>query len=313
MSPSPARTIAGPWISVVIPAFNAENHLEAAIDSVLGQTTSPLELIVVDDGSEDDTAAIAGSYGHRVRLERQPNGGVSRARNRGIALARARYVAFLDADDVWLPEKIETQLALATRYPQLGCVYTGYQRVDAGLRKVGPPVIVEQEDAVIRTLLLEPPGIWVSSTCLFPRRVLDEVGGFDEGLSTSADVDLAVRVGLRYPVAGVPRALVLYRQHASQMHLNVDAMARDMCSIYRRVFDAPEAQDIAHLRTRAWANLEATLALGYARERRYGEAARRFTRAFSVDPRRATELFAAAVSRRSTRLRRTLRSKTHGE
>lgn len=301
MRDGPAHAGRDLTISVVIPAYNAEQHLGAAIESVLAQDPAPLEVIVVDDGSQDATASVAQGFGDRVRLEQQRNAGVSRARNTGISVARGTHVAFLDADDVWLPGKLAAQLAAMEADPRLGYVYTGYRRVDARLLGLAPPVIIEPDEAVLRTLLLEPPGIWVSSTCLFPKAVLDEVGGFDERLSTSADVDLAVRVGLRYPVAGINEPLVLYRQHAEQMHLGLDAMAHDMSVIYGRVFDAPEARPVAHLRGRAWANLHTTLALGFARQGRLGEASRRLVRAFGADPHRTSWLLVAAARRRAPR------------
>ncbi|MGI8668594.1 MAG: glycosyltransferase family 2 protein, partial [Aridibacter sp.] len=101
-----------PLVSVIIPAYNAEQFISQTIESVLGQTLKDFEIVVVDDGSTDETAGIAESYGAPVRCIRKTNGGVSRARNTGIEHAVGKYIAFLDADDLWEPTKLEKQVAL---------------------------------------------------------------------------------------------------------------------------------------------------------------------------------------------------------
>ena len=113
-------------ISVVIPAYNHGRFLREAIDSVLAQTYAPLEIIVVDDGSTDDTEQIVRSYGDRVRYIRQQNAGVGAARNNGIANARGEYVAFLDSDDLWLPEKLAVQVEYMRRHPECAACAVPY-------------------------------------------------------------------------------------------------------------------------------------------------------------------------------------------
>ena len=117
-------------ISVIIPAYNYARYLAEAIDSALGQTYAPLEVIVVDDASTDDTPRVLAAYGQRIRAIRQPNGGAGAARNTGIAAARGEYVAFLDADDVWLPRKLELQMALFDADPALGLIHGGKGATD---------------------------------------------------------------------------------------------------------------------------------------------------------------------------------------
>ena len=115
-----------PRVSVVIPAFNAARYIRDAVDSVLEQTLKNLEIIVVDDGSADDTHRVLAVYGERIRYLPQPNSGVSTARNRGIEAARGEFVAFLDADDYFLcPTKLEEQIARFESQPQLG--YRSYR------------------------------------------------------------------------------------------------------------------------------------------------------------------------------------------
>lgn len=289
MSPTGDR----PLVSVVIPAFNAERFVGEALESVLRQTYSTIETIVVDDGSTDGTSDVVSGYGDQVRLVRQSNGGVSSARNHGIASARGELIAFLDADDLWLPQKVAAQVDRMVRRSELAYVYTGYRIVDSNLRPQSEVVFVHPSSAMRNTLLLEPPVVWVSSTCLFPARLLRALGGFDEKLSTSADTELALRAGLGRSIDGVPRALALYRQHETQMHHDPDAMARDMTRVFERVF-GPSGNAPAALSGRAWSNLHATLGLEYARQGRPSSALRHLLLSLRRDPRS----LAAYVGRR---------------
>src|SRR5574340_695015 len=120
-----------PTVSVVVPAYNAAAFLRRAIDSVLGQTAVDLELLVVDDGSTDATLQLLAGYGERLQAIPQVNAGPAGARNRGLALARGRYIAFLDADDWWLPEKLGRQVALLDSRPEIGFCSTGTRVVHA--------------------------------------------------------------------------------------------------------------------------------------------------------------------------------------
>src|SRR4051812_26931964 len=112
-----------PLISVIIGVFNGEPYLREAIESVLAQTYSPVELIVVDDGSEDATGALATGFGRRLHYVRQPNGGMGAARNTGLSLATGDYLAFLDADDRFLPDKLERQMAVFEADPSVDMVF----------------------------------------------------------------------------------------------------------------------------------------------------------------------------------------------
>ena len=140
---APKRAIvAGPGepglVSVVIPTYNRAYIVGRTIESVLAQTYSPVEILVIDDGSTDDTPAVVGRFGDRVRYIRQPNGGVAVARNHGFAEARGEFVALLDSDDEWLPWKLEAQVAFLRRHPELGMCWTDMIAVDDDGRLVSP-------------------------------------------------------------------------------------------------------------------------------------------------------------------------------
>jgi glycosyltransferase involved in cell wall biosynthesis len=263
-----------PDVSVVIPTYNHVGFLPSALQSVCGQTFPAQEVIVVDDGSTDDTGEVLRAWEGRIRIIRQPNRGVAAARNAGASMASADLLAFLDADDVWLPTKIEKQVAHLCRDPELGLVHCGVEEMDA-------------EGGFLRRRLDGMDG-WVSGEMLFfgrgvilgggsaavvPRAIFEAVGGFDERLSTSADWDLYYRIAERCRVGFVPEALVRYRVHGGNMHRNVRAMATDMLTAYAKVFSKPDP-DLKRLRRSAYGGLHSMLAGSYFQAGDY----RRFVR-----------------------------------
>jgi glycosyltransferase involved in cell wall biosynthesis len=199
-----------PLISTVIPTYNRMDLLPRAIDSALAQTGVAQEIIVIDDGSTDGTARrLAERYGERVRCVSQPNGGVSRARNRGMALARGDFIALLDSDDLWLPGKLAAQLAFLASHPEYGMVLCDVQRVDGASR---PTDTLRRRDAipvdghVLAHVLLQPA--LVPASVLMRREVFDTIGGFDESLRTAEDIDFHLRVAARYPIGVIDEVFV---------------------------------------------------------------------------------------------------------
>jgi glycosyltransferase involved in cell wall biosynthesis len=172
-------------ISVVIPAYNAAAYLGEALDSVFAQSHRALEVIVVDDGSEDRTAEVASSYGERIRFVSQARGGNGAARNTGIALARGRYLAFLDADDRFLPDKLERQLAALEADPQLDMVF-------GWVREFVSPELPEDVRAQIRAPAEPQP--WAAPNLMLIRREsFDQVGPFATNLRVGVTVDWYAR------------------------------------------------------------------------------------------------------------------------
>jgi glycosyltransferase involved in cell wall biosynthesis len=197
-----------PRVSVVIPVFNRPAAVRRAIGSVLTQTFQDFEIVVVDDGSTDDTpSAVAAFADPRIRLIRhERKRGGSAARNTGIQASSAQYVAFLDSDDEWLSRKLERQLEVfETSRDTLGLVHTGEIAVDSDGRS--SQFIPSRQADLARTLLLENV-IGGCSLGMIPRAVLDKVGGFDETLTSRQDVDLWLRISEQFVVDFAPEALV---------------------------------------------------------------------------------------------------------
>jgi len=292
-------------VSVVIPVYNGARFIADAIHSVLTQTYRNVECIVVDDGSQDDTARVVETFGNSVRYLWKANGGVSSARNFGAKSAHGEYIALLDADDLWVPHKLERQLDLVRTAPDLGLVYTGVKLVDEHLEPLGVMKCPHPSVALRNTLLMELPVVAVSMTALIPATVFFEVGGFDERLSTSADTDFACRVARRYPVGGIDEPLALYRQHQAQMHLNARAMEMDMLVVLEKFFaDSTLPSAVRSLRRRAYANLHATLVTAYLAAGEYPRVAHHLTRGMARDPFRTIVALSRPVRRRLPKLAR---------
>jgi glycosyltransferase involved in cell wall biosynthesis len=215
-----------PAVSVVIATYNYGRFLAGALNSVLGQTVRDLEAIVVDDGSSDDTSSVIEPFlaDPRLRYLRADHIGQAAAKNTGIRLARAPLIAFLDADDAWLPEKLEQQTALLEIRPEVGVVYGRRLLMDEQGRdlEVHP---VECHRGNVLAAIFRDNFICFSSVVL-RRQVLDEVGLFDETLPLAVDYDLWLRTALRFPFDYVDGPLVKYRTgHASLSRRIEDRLA----------------------------------------------------------------------------------------
>jgi glycosyltransferase involved in cell wall biosynthesis len=203
-------------VDVIIPAFNAARYLPAAIESVISQTFDDWRILLVDDGSTDNTSEVVVSFldrmGTKIRYIKQDNGGVSAARNTAIQASTAEFLALLDADDVWLPRRLAESVKVLMERPEAGLAYGLIQGIDPegrlGSTWAGNPAHAEGHIApyiYMRTVELPSP------TITLRRRCIDEVGAFDETLRVSEDRDLWLRIALRYEVAFVPAVLAYYR------------------------------------------------------------------------------------------------------
>jgi glycosyltransferase involved in cell wall biosynthesis len=244
-----------PRVSVVIPVFNRPGAVRCAIDSVLAQTFQDFEVIVVDDGSTDQTAAaVRAVQDPRIRLVRhdQRRGG-SAARNSGIRASTAPYVAFLDSDDEWLPSKLERQLQLFEGRHDLGLVYTGADWVypDGSTR-----TMPGRRYPDLARRLLTANVIGETSLGMVPRHVLDQLGGFDETLPSSQDLDLWLRICQRFSAEVDPDPLVKVTKSDDRGRITNDfangARGRDLFCAKHRVQMINHGVLHEYLRTSGW-------------------------------------------------------------
>jgi glycosyltransferase involved in cell wall biosynthesis len=212
----------GRLVSAIIPTYNYARFVGRAVSSVLAQSYADLECVVVDDGSTDDTEQVIAAFGPAVRLVRQPNQGLSAARNTGIRAARGRYIAFLDADDAWHAEKVSRQVALLDSHPDTALVGCGVRNMSADGETLGERVFDTQDsgpvDLAAQLRRIAVRDFWVGgsgSGALMRREVFDEVGLFDTSLKAAEDWDMWLRVAARYPVRNVQTALVSICLHGT--------------------------------------------------------------------------------------------------
>ena len=251
-----------PFVSVVIPNYNYARYVSQAIDSVLAQTYRHHEVIVINNGSTDNSAEVLRGYGDRIRWIDQENRGQSGARNRGIEESRGELIAFLDADDAWLPAKLERQIA-CLRDARIGLVYSSCIDTDASLK----PLRVRlgtRGGSILRDMALSQITIIAGeSTALVRRDCFERVGMFDLQLSLSAGWDMWRRIATHYKVGVVSDPLVFYRQHGTNMHRNVDLMEHDKLYSLAKMFDDPAAADVQPLRKQSYANVYLALCGSY--------------------------------------------------
>jgi len=215
--------MSGRLVSVVMPAFDVEDFIAEALESVLAQTYSPVEIVVVDDGSGDRTPEIAAAHG--VRVVRQPHRGPAAARNAGLAIARGDYWTILDADDVMRPDGLERQVAHLEEHPELGIVF-GLTEAFVADGEPRPPHF--------RGVWADGPFPWHPGTMLARRDVLDLVGAYDETRSLAEDMEWLTRVKAAGVQIGQGDYVALrYRIHQGNITSNMHAVNSAMIMVLR--------------------------------------------------------------------------------
>lgn len=238
--------------------------MSRAIDSVLAQTRRVDEIVVIDDGSTDGTAAaLAERFGDRVRHVWQANAGVSAARNHGMAIASGRYLALLDSDDEWLPDKTARQLAWLESHPQAGMVLCDVARVDEQHREIDVfhrRDVIREDGWVLRWILHNPA--LVPASVMMRREVFDDVGGFDESLRTAEDIDYHLRIARRWQVGVVEQVLVrAMRGHEDGLSA-LPHTYDDYLGVMTRAFEQARGQVDETERRRALATVNLRIARG---------------------------------------------------
>ncbi len=224
-------------ISVVIPAYNAERTISKTVESVQKQTVSDIEIIVIDDGSTDRTLElIQGIQDERLKIFSYKNGGLPVARNRGISRARGEFISFIDADDMWTPDKLELQLAALQQHPEAGVAYswTSYF-MDGQEESVFPYAPVFFEGNVYDKLLVNNI-VGNGSNILVRRKAIESVGEFEPTLKSCEDWDFYIRLAAKWHFVVVPKHQILYRQSLNAMTSKVEVMEKEALRVIERAY-----------------------------------------------------------------------------
>lgn len=207
-----------PIVSVVIPTYNRASLVKEAIKSVLAQTFSQFEIIIIDDGSTDSTERELFSFIRKgvVRYHFQQNAGGAEARNAGMRLAAGKYIAFLDSDDLFHPQKLEKQISYLERNQEVGMIHSGFSKIDGMGRDLGYRDNARLTGWVYPAILHEWTHLIGASTVIVTKEVLDRVGEFDSAI-WPADLDMWARIARLYPIAVIPEDLAKIRVHPGNM------------------------------------------------------------------------------------------------
>jgi glycosyltransferase involved in cell wall biosynthesis len=212
-----------PKVSVITAAYNHVQFVRQSVESVLNQTYRDFEHIVVDDGSSDGTAEVLKTFGDRIKYIRQENRGVPAAINAGIRESSGEYIAILDSDDAWLPQKLERQMPVFEEFPTTSVVYSQAYTIGAdgemkdGDNLQGGPL--NPETAFDDLLRHDPIPVL---TAVIKKSCIDEVGGFSETLRAISDWDLWIRISTRWPIVFIPDPLALYRIHGRNSFIELN-------------------------------------------------------------------------------------------
>jgi glycosyltransferase involved in cell wall biosynthesis len=217
-----------PLVSVIIPTFNCPEFLKAAIESVLAQAYTELEVVVVDDGSTDNTPEVVRQFKDRVRYVHQNNAGTAAARNTGIKSASGEVIAFLDHDDLWLPGKLERQIPPLLGDESVGMVFCGRQFFNTYTNEVTSTHPAESELKVHDFLAHTTIAL---QSAIMRRTIFVDVGVFDENLLGTDDWEMCIRIAEKYRVIGVPDVLVSIRGHEGQQGIMTERMYTNSMSV----------------------------------------------------------------------------------
>ncbi|MBF2016537.1 MAG: glycosyltransferase [Rivularia sp. T60_A2020_040] len=242
-------------ISVIVPLFNGERTIEETIKSILNQTFSNIEVIIINDGSTDATLEIvANILDSRIQIFSYPNAGLSASRNRGISQAKGEYISFIDADDLWTADKLELQWQALQSNPQAAVAYSWTDYIDESGKfiKSGRRIKVNGDafSKLLVTNFLEN-----GSNPLIRQQALEKVGGFDESLAAAEDKDMWLRLAADYEFVCVEKAQILYRISTNSMSSNLKRQETASLKVIERAFNYPKAEKLQHLKKQSLSHL----------------------------------------------------------
>ncbi len=233
-----------PKVDVIIPAYNAAKYLPEAIESVVAQTFEDWEILLVDDGSTDNTAEVVAPYlenlGSKLKYIRKANGGLPAARNTAIRSSSAEFLALLDADDAWLPCRLSESLKSFEGRPQVGLTYGFNDRIDPAGRVIDTFDSRQKNgEGFIAPYIYMRKVDLPCPTITFRRKCVDEVGLFDESLRATEDRDLWFRIALQYEVALVPKVIAHYRVSPNSMSTDPGRMLKAQLQFIEKYYGSP--------------------------------------------------------------------------
>ena len=236
-----------PRVSVIVPVYQGDRFLAEAIESVLNQSYTNYEIIVINDGSTDNSRDVLLPYLEKIRYVYQENQGVAAARNLGIQMAKGEFIAFLDQDDFWFADKLALQVAGFQAQPTLGILNSGWQRVnELGKAIVNVEPWHKASELDLRAWLQWKPVL--PSAMMFSRQWLEYAGGFDSRFTQSSDVDMVLRLALMgCEAAWVPQMTVCYRQHESNTMKNSLEQAESINAVIDNFFALSDLPSHIHL------------------------------------------------------------------
>lgn len=271
-----------PQVSVIVPAYNSAAYTVETVDSILAQTYRDFEVIVVDDGSTDATREALLPYDGHIQYVYKDNGGACSARNEGLRRARGEFVACLDCDDLWLPEKLERSLPVLEQDPGIGFVCTPCYIIGPAGEPRGEVRYPFDPGNAYMNLLAE--NYVLAPTVVMRRSCLDQIGGFDESIFIPADWDLWLRLAHRFRVGYVDRPLSKYRLASNYTLRHADRFVREADYVLEKQLDAlAELPPATKQRLRA--RLQLTHALLYLKAGDPSGARRVLRRAIAAHPR----------------------------
>ena len=241
-------------ISVIIPAYNAEDTIQETVESVQKQTFQDFELIVIDDGSKDKTLDIIQKIADpRIKCFSYENGGNSLARNRGISHATGEFVSFIDADDLWTPDKLELQLAALQKHPEASVAYSWTTSFINGQEEsVFPCNPIFYEGNVYDKLLVNN-FVANGSNILVCRKAIKLVGGFEPILERCADWDFYIRLAAKCHFVVIPKHQIFYRQSSSSLSMNIELVEQQSVRVIDRAYQsAPPKLQYLKNQSLAW-------------------------------------------------------------
>ncbi|MEL7245187.1 MAG: glycosyltransferase [Cyanobacteria bacterium J06643_5] len=242
-------------ISVVVPVFNGAKTIKETVDSISNQTFKDIEIIIINDGSTDTTVEVIKTISDsRIKVFSYSNAGLSASRNRGISQAKGEYISFIDADDLWTPDKLESQWQALQKNPQAAVAYSWTDYIDESSKFIKPGRRIKVNGDAFSKLLVTN-FLENGSNPLIKKTAFEKVGGFDESLSAAEDKDMWLRLAVNYEFVCVEKPQILYRTSTTSMSTKLKRQEAESLKVIERAFNNPKAEKLQHLKKQSLSHL----------------------------------------------------------